>query len=392
MARRGVMTALQAALAGIGGAAGGYVQMEETKRRRQQEDEARKRQEMLDVVGLQERGFMSPEQLAQQKAQGTKTAGSVLQNAFLSAMNPRAGVLPPPTAQDVGTTSEALATAGRAPQRIVTAGGTELVRSELPSEREERLGLLKEERTRMGKLEERRYEEGLMAEQAKQRDKMTPYQQAMIDLEKEKLRDERQKSKLLQSVSEINPIVARNANTLRDDFRSEPTIKNAETIAQQARIVRSAAKSGDAASDLSLIFAYMRVLDPASVVREREFANAQNAAGVPDRIRNVYNNVLRGTRLSENQRQQFVGGSDRIARDAREAMKVQIDRYGNMATRYGVPADLVVYDPFESLFRDEDETRTSPPAASAASPTGATRPRRPGESIEEYLASTRGGR
>ena len=52
MARRGVMTALQAALAGIGGAAGGYVQMEETKRRRMQEDEDRKRRQALEEAGI----------------------------------------------------------------------------------------------------------------------------------------------------------------------------------------------------------------------------------------------------------------------------------------------------------------------------------------------------
>ena len=36
-----------------------------------------------------------------------------------------------------------------------------------------------------------------------------------------------------------------------------------------------------AVGDLSLIFGYMKMLDPGSVVREGEFATAQNAAGVP---------------------------------------------------------------------------------------------------------------
>jgi len=52
MARRGVMTALQAALAGIGGAAGGYVQMEERKRKQQMEDEERKRRQALEEAGI----------------------------------------------------------------------------------------------------------------------------------------------------------------------------------------------------------------------------------------------------------------------------------------------------------------------------------------------------
>jgi len=194
MARRGVMTALQAALAGIGGAAGGYVQMEERKRKQKQEEDARKRQEMLDVVGLQERGFMSPEQLAQQQMKGAQTTGSVVQNAFLSAMNPRAGVLPPPTAQDVGIASQALATAGRTPQRIVTAGGTELVRAETPFQREERLGVLEREQKRMQTMEEREYQRSRDAdnraferEMLRLRNQLTPYQRQQLALDKRKL-------------------------------------------------------------------------------------------------------------------------------------------------------------------------------------------------------------
>ena len=156
MARRGVMNALQAALAGIGGAAGGYVQQQELERKRKAEEDARKRQEMLDVVGLQERGFMSPEQLARQQMQGKRTTGAVVQNALLSALSPRAGVLPPPTAQDVGAASQALATAGMEPQRVRTVGGTEMVRAETPFQREERLGVLEREQKRMETLDERR--------------------------------------------------------------------------------------------------------------------------------------------------------------------------------------------------------------------------------------------
>ena len=63
----------------------------------------------------------------------------------------------------------------------------------------------------------------------------------------------------------------------------------------------------DAAGDLSLIFNYMKMLDPGSTVREGEFATAQNATGIPERVLNSYNNALKGTRLSSGQRDQFKG-------------------------------------------------------------------------------------
>lgn len=68
---------------------------------------------------------------------------------------------------------------------------------------------------------------------------------------------------------------------------------------------RMASAGDDAAGDIALIFSFMRMLDPGSVVREGEFATAQNAAGIPDQIRNVYNRALEGTRLNPNQRGQF---------------------------------------------------------------------------------------
>lgn len=68
---------------------------------------------------------------------------------------------------------------------------------------------------------------------------------------------------------------------------------------------RMASAGDDAAGDIALIFSFMRMLDPGSVVREGEFATAQNAAGIPDQIRNVYNRALEGTRLNPNQRTQF---------------------------------------------------------------------------------------
>ena len=65
------------------------------------------------------------------------------------------------------------------------------------------------------------------------------------------------------------------------------------------------ASKPDAVGDLSLIFGYMKMLDPGSVVREGEFANAANAAGVPDRVWNLYNKVLKGERLNDQQRGAF---------------------------------------------------------------------------------------
>ena len=63
----------------------------------------------------------------------------------------------------------------------------------------------------------------------------------------------------------------------------------------------------------------MKALDPTSVVREGEFANAQNSAGVPDRIRNYYNQLQRATRLNPEQRAEFLGVAQGIYESGKTA-------------------------------------------------------------------------
>ena len=69
-----------------------------------------------------------------------------------------------------------------------------------------------------------------------------------------------------------------------------------------ARIERA---SDTPSGDTGLIFGYMKMLDPESVVREGEQATVQNSAGIPERVRTMYNRMLTGERLSPRQRSEI---------------------------------------------------------------------------------------
>jgi hypothetical protein len=79
---------------------------------------------------------------------------------------------------------------------------------------------------------------------------------------------------------------------------------------------RMKAATNDGPGDLALIYSYMKMLDPGSVVREGEFATASNSAGLDARVRNIYNKVLNGERLTPGQRKTFLGQSGRLAEAA----------------------------------------------------------------------------
>ena len=106
---------------------------------------------------------------------------------------------------------------------------------------------------------------------------------------------------------------------------------------------RLLASEDSAVGDLSLIFGYMKMLDPASVVREGEFATAQNAAGVPERIQNIYNRVASGERLAPSQRQSFKGQAGKLYSTAQKQeaeIRSGIDR---IAKGYGLNTDNIFY-------------------------------------------------
>lgn len=65
--------------------------------------------------------------------------------------------------------------------------------------------------------------------------------------------------------------------------------------------------------DIALIYGYMKMLDPGSVVREGEFATASNSSGVPVAIQNLYNKAISGERLTEGQRKTFKSQAGKLA-------------------------------------------------------------------------------
>jgi hypothetical protein len=132
------------------------------------------------------------------------------------------------------------------------------------------------------------------------------------------------------------------ANKLADDFARDS--KDFVQRGQSYGTVLAAAKDPSAAGDLSLIFAYMKMLDPGSVVREGEFATAQNTAGVPDRIRNLYNRIISGERLNPNQRAEFVNQAKAVYGAAKQRQDAIVRTYTERAKVARVPEGLVVMD------------------------------------------------
>jgi len=104
---------------------------------------------------------------------------------------------------------------------------------------------------------------------------------------------------------------------------------------------RVGSASPNAAGDLALVFSFMKMLDPGSVVREGEQALARNAAGVPERIRTTYNNILEGETLSPKQRDQFKGEARRVLDASRLQAQKAVDPIKTQASRFNIRPESI---------------------------------------------------
>jgi len=127
-------------------------------------------------------------------------------------------------------------------------------------------------------------------------------------------------------------------NTLRDDFRTET--KDFSTIKSSYDRIQGAQKGG--IGDIALIFSYMKMLDPASTVREGEAASVANAAGVPAQISQLYNKALSGALLDPSVRNDIRSQTGVFYDQAAKTNSTRRARYINTANDYGVNSLNVV--------------------------------------------------
>ena len=104
-------------------------------------------------------------------------------------------------------------------------------------------------------------------------------------------------------------------------------IKNAVEINKTAKDLEKLKKLGGGPASIALVFKFMKALDPQSVVRESEFSTAENSAGVPEGIRNIYNKILNGERLGEAQISQFVDAANALSNSASQSSDIEIRNY-----------------------------------------------------------------
>ena len=130
---------------------------------------------------------------------------------------------------------------------------------------------------------------------------------------------------------------------LRDDYRKDST--NFVEIARQAKIIESSLNDDSAAATLASATAFMKMLDPGSVVRESELAMAMKTNGALDRMGNYINVIQSGQVLTKQQKADFAKLIKSYSNASNEAQRNLNKKYGQISSEYGLdPKRVAVYD------------------------------------------------
>lgn len=146
------------------------------------------------------------------------------------------------------------------------------------------------------------------------------------------------------------------ATDIRKEFSGLDLVKDFQNRQGAKGVIETAGNNPTPAGDLALIFAYMRMLDPGSVVRESEFRLAASAGSLPEKIQAQYDRVIQGTILTPEIRKDFIDKANSIYNTEQKRFKRLYDDYSDRVNRQGLSVNdsLIDYRTVDSSLINEE--------------------------------------
>lgn len=130
---------------------------------------------------------------------------------------------------------------------------------------------------------------------------------------------------------------------LRGDFLGQS--KNFQVMQSAWNNLKGKLKDPTGASDMSMIFAYMKLLDPTSTIREGEYATASNVGTIPQTLFGKYNKAIEGSGfLDPKVRESFIKEAKGMYQSSLGQHKQTIEEYKKIAKSYDLDPQRVAID------------------------------------------------
>lgn len=159
-------------------------------------------------------------------------------------------------------------------------------------------------------------------------------------------------------------ITVNERNTLQTQYNHDPEVKKNKAVLQSYSEVQSIMQDTSPAADLTLIYAYMKALDPGSVVRESEAESAQALGSLMERAKAKMSQMTGGGRLTESQRADMVRQVEKLAKNSAGQLGKLEEGYRAHAERRSVDAQDLMFAPRPTF--PSDVPPAQPTANSAA--------------------------
>ena len=147
-----------------------------------------------------------------------------------------------------------------------------------------------------------------------------------------------------KSREELTQLFRKPVNALRADFTKEKPVMLLDEVRVGYQKVLGHANPAKptAAGDLGLIFGFMKVLDPGSIVRESGFESVANAGGLDSRVMNFFQQWKDGQKLQTDQRAELVRQAKIAAEAQLKTVAGKVEFYKNLANTRGIKIEQII--------------------------------------------------
>lgn len=127
---------------------------------------------------------------------------------------------------------------------------------------------------------------------------------------------------------------------LYDDYRNAQPVKNLVLVRDAVRNIAALSKSKTGIADIGIVYSLVKVLDPASAVKEGEITLSQSANPAAQKIADAWNNAAKGRLGNDEKNKQILSAARAIYKETERGANMERDAVSKRGNQYQINPDI----------------------------------------------------